>query len=314
MATGYVAGFTPPSRTDNLFSAFFQDEIRLSGSVWLTLGGKLEHNPYTGIETEPSARLVWSVPGGRQAVWAAASKALRQPARSDTGIENTVETLTLAPGELQEIRLQGNPHVQDEQLRDYELGYRAELAKNFSLDAATFLSFYHNLETLQPLQPSVIAGSPMQIIIPLLYANGGHAVDYGGELSINWNATSRWRISPGYSYLHATLRQNSAQDIPTNVIATDFPQNMVQVRSQINLTPKTQFDQSIYYTARLPGATIPGHARFDLRLSRRLSSATEVSIVGQNLLRPRTMEYGNSDGVIGAEAVRSIYGKITWRF
>jgi len=75
-----------------------------------------------------------------------------------------------------------------------------------------------------------------------------------------------------------------------------------------------EFDQSLYYTARLPGGTIPGHARLDLRLSKRFGESTEISIVGQNLLRPRTVEYGDSNALVGTQAVRSVYGKITWRF
>jgi len=40
----------------------------------------------------------------------------------------------------------------------------------------------------------------------------------------------------------------------------------------------------------------------------------EISLVGQNLLRPRTLEYGDSSGVLGTDAVRSVYAKIAWRF
>jgi len=52
----------------------------------------------------------------------------------------------------------------------------------------------------------------------------------------------------------------------------------------------------------------------DLRLGRHLSDATEISLVGQNLLRPRTLEFGDSQNVIGTQAVRSVYGQILWRF
>ena len=31
---------------------------------------------------------------------------------------------------------------------------------------------------------------------------------YGGELALTWKVSSRWRIAPGYSYLHASLRQD----------------------------------------------------------------------------------------------------------
>lgn len=315
LSEGYALAFSPPSQTDNLFSAFVQDEIQVSGSWWFTLGVKLEHNPYTGLETEPSVRLVWNPAGSRHTVWAAASKALRQPARTDTGIEAEVARLPDGPDSVQVVRLYGNPRIQDEELRDYELGYRSELTRTLSLDATAFLSFYRHLEDTE-LQPArILPGSPVQVLLPLLFESHASAVDYGGELSLNWNATSRWRISPGYSYLHATLRDGPvSQGLAGFALWSGFPQNMFQVRSLLNLTRRTEFDQSLYYTARLPGASLPGHARVDLRLARKLGERAEISVVGQNLLRPRTVEYGDSFGIVGTQAVRSVYGSVTWRF
>lgn len=315
LAAGYGIAFSPPSRTDNLFSVFFQDELRVSDSLWFTAGIKLEHNAYTGLETEPSVRLVWTPDASRHTIWASASKAVRQPSRADTAIDAVLESFPIGPDAVQVLRIYGNPKIKDEEARDYELGYRAAITKNLSLDAATFLTFFRNLNTIEPQPMKIIPGSPLQILIPMLYDNKAHAVDYGGELSLNWSATSRWRLSPGYSYLHATIHQDpTSQGLASFALANSFPQNMFQVRSQLNLTRKVQFDQSVYYTARLPGGGIPGHARLDLRLARRIGESAEVSLVGQNLLRPRSMEFGDSNSVIGTQVVRSVYGKITWRF
>ncbi len=315
LSPGYGISFSPPAQTGSLFSAFLQDEIRVSNSLWFTIGGKLEHNSYTGFQTEPSLRLLWTPPASRSTIWASASKAVRQPARADTAIETNLETIPIAPDAVQVLRLYGNPNIKNEEARDYELGYRSEFTKTLSLDVATFLTFYHHLETIEPQPMQIIPGSPMEFEIPMLYDNKAHAVDYGGELSLNWAVNSRWRITPGYSYLHATIRQDpSSQGLAGYAIATDFPQNMLQIRSQLNLGRKVEFDQSLYYTARLPGGSIPGHTRLDLRLARRISESAELSLVGQNLLRPRTIEYGDSFGIIGTQSVRSVYGQITWRF
>jgi iron complex outermembrane receptor protein len=315
LSPGYAIAFSPPSRTDNLFSAFLQNEIHVSNSLSFTIGGKLEHNAYTGLQTEPSVRLAWNAPGSRHTVWAAASKAIRQPARSDTAVVTDVQAVPMGPDSVQVSRLFGDPHIKNEELRDYELGYRSEFTNKLSLDVATFLSFYHHLQTLEPQPLVIIPGTPMQFLVPLIYDNKAHAVDYGGEVSLSWNASSRWRVSPGYSYLHATLRQDaSSQGLMEFSIANGFPQNMFQIRSQVNLSQRTEFDQSLYYTARLPGGTVPGHTRLDLRLARRLGESTEISVVGQNLLRPRSAEYGDSYGTVGTQSVRSVYGKITWRF
>lgn len=312
---GYATTFTPAFRSVNLFSVFAQDEIRISESLWFTLGAKLEHNVYTGFQVEPSARLAWSPAASRYTVWAAASKAIRQPARADDDVQANLETVPLSANSVELLRLIGNPQVKAEELRDYELGYRSELTKTLSLDVSTFLSFYHHLETIEPQNPVIIPGSPLIIEIPFLYENEAHAMDYGGEVSLTWKAAPRWRISPGYSYLHAMIRRDpTSQGQATSALPTDFPQTMLQIRSLFSPSRSMEFDQSLYYTARLPGGSIPGHARLDLRLARRLGESTEISVVGQNLLRARTLEYGNATYLEGTETMRSIYGKITWRF
>ena len=315
VSPGYPVAFSPPSQTASLFSGFLQDEIRVSDSLWFTIGCKLVHNAYTGLETEPSARLAWSPPGSRYTIWAAASKADRQPARADTSIQTDMARTPINSDLVYVVRFSGNPRIKDEQLRDYELGYRTELTKTLSFDGVTFLSFYHHLETIEPQPTLFIPGSPSVLLLPEMYDNKAHAVTYGGELSLRWNVNSRWRISPGYSYLHATIRQDpSSQGTVAYGLTDEFPQNMVQIRSSVNLPRKTEFDQSLYYTARLPGGKIPGHARLDLRLARHLGESAEISLVGQNLLRPRSMEYGDSFAIIGTQAVRSIFGQIAWRF
>jgi iron complex outermembrane receptor protein len=312
---GYFVGFSPPFRTTSLFNVFLQDEIRISDAVWLTVGAKLEHNAYTDFETEPSARLVWAPPGGRHSFWAAASKAIRQPSRVEADVQSNLQTIPLSASSVEVVRLVGNPGVKVEELRDYELGYRAELTRTLSLDVATFLSFYHHLNTIEPQAPIFIPGLPFIIQIPVLYENESHALDYGGELSLNWKASSRWKISPGYSYLHASIRQDpTTQGQNTANVVTDFPRSMFQIRSLFNLSRNTEFDQSLYYTARLPGGNIPGHARLDVRLARRIGESMEISIVGQNLLRPQTLEYGDASGIVGAQSIRSVYGVVKWHF
>jgi iron complex outermembrane receptor protein len=161
----------------------------------------------------------------------------------------------------------------------------------------------------------VVPGSPIKFEVPLMYDNKAHAVDYGGEVFLNWDAVPRWRISPGYSYLHATLRLDpTSQGTLGYDLASGFPQNMLQIRSRVDLSRAIQFDQSLYYIATPPTSTIPGHVRLDLRLARRLGESAEVSVVGQNLLRLRNAEYGDSFTVLATQQVRSVYGKITWRF
>ncbi len=91
---------------------------------------------------------------------------------------------------------------------------------------------------------------------------------------------------------------------PTITLDTGFPSHTAQLRSSLNLMRRMEFDQSLYYTARLPGGQIPGRARLDLRLARHLGESVEISVVGQDLLHARTMEHGDSWGIVATQVVR----------
>ena len=102
------------------FSGFAQDEIALRDRLHLTVGAKLEHNPYTDFEFQPSVRLAWKATD-RQTLWSAVSRAVRTPSRLD-------RDLVFLPGK----------DFHSEELVAYELGYRTQPAERLSLSIAAF--------------------------------------------------------------------------------------------------------------------------------------------------------------------------------
>src|SRR6185503_4138461 len=53
--------FLPDRRNLQLFSGFLQDEITLIPErLQFTLGSKIEHNDYSGVEVQPNARIAWT--------------------------------------------------------------------------------------------------------------------------------------------------------------------------------------------------------------------------------------------------------------
>ena len=78
--------FNPPMALENLASAFAQDEIEvIPGRLRLTLGGRVQREYSSEIDFQPDARLLWT-PTTRQAIWLAASRALRGISPSDTTV------------------------------------------------------------------------------------------------------------------------------------------------------------------------------------------------------------------------------------
>jgi iron complex outermembrane recepter protein len=122
---GYSIALGAGHRTSQLFSAFVMDEIKLTKSVALTIGTKLERNSYTGLEYEPSAQFVWT-PNRRQTLWASASKAIEQPSWYQEELRLDVVTFPVSQG-FGLYQILANPKLKATQLFDYEVGYRTQL-------------------------------------------------------------------------------------------------------------------------------------------------------------------------------------------
>ena len=115
--------FTPDARTDNLYTGFAQDEITLvPDRVRVTVGSKIEHNDYSGVELQPSARVAWT-PASDTTVWASVARAVRTPSRVET--DYTTTSLVAAGPTPTFVRLVPDPSFEAENLTAYEIGRAA---------------------------------------------------------------------------------------------------------------------------------------------------------------------------------------------
>jgi iron complex outermembrane receptor protein len=314
LGAGYALFYVPASRTDLLLSTFFQDELKITSALSFTVGSKFEHNAYTGFEFEPSAQLVWN-PAARQSLWLSAARAIRQPNAVDASIRDEAATFPTAPGSFGLVEVVGNPNQSVERLNDFEAGYRVQAGARLSLDAAVFLNFYHDLRTIQELQPYFVTspGTP-HLVQPAIFEDTGNAHGYGGELFVIWNPSSRWRITAGYSRIHLVVFKDTGNiDSEAGDTGDGTPQQQFQVRSALNLPHRFEWDGSLEYVGRLT-AGIPAYTRVDTRLGWRASEHLDFSVVGQNLLSPRHAEFPSDVGLNYTLVARSVFAKITWKF
>jgi iron complex outermembrane receptor protein len=313
---GYAIAYSPSSRSQNLSSAFIQDEIELADSLSLTLGSKLEHNTFTGFEAEPSGRLAWS-PTGHQTLWAAVSRAIRQPSRTDDDLRLDSAALPGPDGLSTLVSVFGSPNFKSEALLAYELGYRAEPIKRVSLDFATFYNVYHDLRTIEPGEPTFVLASPPYVLVPQMFSNGMHGQTFGAEASADWNVVKRWKLTGSYSWLNMRLQlyPSALDNSQAPAAAGQSPRHQFQVQSYLTLPRKFDFDSSLYYVDRLPVLNTPSYVRVDARLAWHPAGFLELSVVGQNLLDARHFEFTNiADQTQASQVKRSVYGKVTWRF
>jgi len=300
--------FFPTTLDHHLFSGFVQDEVSLVKKLTLTLGTKIEHNDYTGFEVEPSVRLSWT-PTEQQTVWAAVSRAIRAPSRIDRDVR--LPTPFFAP--LIDNLLIGGANFESETVIAYELGYRLQVASQFSISASTFYNVYDDIR-------STSLGPP-PFGLPLFYANNLEGDNYGLELSANYRVFDWWRLHGGFDLLREDIHVKSGQfDFNKGFNETADPKHQFSLRSSMDLPQNIEFDVALRYVDSfefnnngVPG-TVPSYFELETRLAWHPTKNLEVAIVGQNLLHDQHLEYVISSPNPREEIQRSIYGKVTWRF
>ena len=232
---GLFFGFEPPRRTLSWANLFVQDELALTEDLNLTLGLKLEHNDYTGMETLPNLRLAWR-PAAGQLVWGALSRAVRAPARLDRDIR-----LPPTPPYL----IAGGPDFVSEVANVFELGYRVQWAADWSGSATAFVTDWQRLRSGQPPPDAQVQ-------------NMIEGRTYGLEGWAQWQVRPAWRLSAGFTTLKKdlALRPGSTDPVgPSNL--GDDPSFQWSLRATLNPADGQELDVALRRVASLPQAAVP---------------------------------------------------------
>lgn len=294
------------------FNAFVQDEIDIvQEHLSLTLGSKFEHNDYTGVEIQPSGRLLWT-PTEKQTAWAAVSRATRTPSRFEDG--GRINLSSFQPPASPPILLSLFPaeELESEKLIAYEAGYRIEPVNRLSLDLAVFYNRYEDLSTyVTGANQFETTPPPGHVLIPLENRFDQSGETHGAEFQAQWQATDAWRLMAGYTWLQMNVE---------DAIDSDSPAHQFNIRSHLDITPDLELNGAIYFvdsTSHPSAATpvdTPGYLRFDLGLTWRPTTSLELAVWGQNLLESRHSEFFSFHTSAVAEVPRAVYGKLTWKF
>lgn len=284
----------------DLISGFIQGRTMLSTeeNVDLTLGSKFEHNDYTGMEIQPSARVAW-YPSKDDTVWASISRAVRIPSRNEDGIRLAVQSLGASF-----LTQQGNDQIDSEKLMAYEVGYRSRPINDWSFDTALF---YHDYEELRTFEPDGTA------VIPL--GNKGSAESYGIEIASYYTMSSQWRLAGSYTFTRAHIHvDSSSTDSFTEADEEKSPAHQFSIRSYYNLPYDLQFDTMFYWYDNVQSFDIDNYAKLDLRLGWRPVEGLELSLAGQNLLDSYHHEFGENIYTAKSEIGQSVYLKAALNF
>jgi iron complex outermembrane receptor protein len=317
--SSFTVSLLPSHNTLNQFSGFAQDEIGfLDRRVQLTIGSKLEHNDFTGLEVEPNARLLWNITPN-QSVWTAVSRAVRTPALTERGLRLISQVVPPGgPGNPTplpaEVAVFGSDQFQSEDLLAYEVGYRIQVA-NVSADIATFYNNYTHLRSAEPDVPFLETNpSPVHLVVPFVASNKMHGGTYGAEIFTEYKVIPKWKLSGSYSYLQMDIRKDttSMDPIPDDP-GLSSPRHQFYVRSSLDVFRHLTHDFTVRFVDDLSGINIPSYYSVDTHFGYALPRSFEISVGSQNLLNRQHLEFiPDFISTAPTEVKRSIYGSITW--
>jgi len=316
----FPLSFAPERRRDHLFSAFVQDEISLvPDRLRLTLGTKVEHNASTGVEIQPSARAIWT-PSRRQALWAAASRAVRTPTIAEDDVRLNVQTMPPgAPGNPFPapvlIRLVGDSDLDAEELYALEAGYRISPARTLSLDIAAFLNIYDRLRTFSAATPGFEAEPPPPHgLVPFVATNAGKGTSHGVEAAAGWAPMPWWTLDLAYTYLDLDLQNGGALGILDRVNGAS-PSHQLSLRSLVDLGSGWELDLWPRYVADLPSIDVESYVDLTARLGWRPRKGVDLSLIGQNLFDNRRQEFAPEFlSMTPTQVQRAVFARLTVGF
>jgi iron complex outermembrane receptor protein len=290
-------GFLPPQETLHLYSAFGQDEIVVvEKRLKLVVGSKFEHNDSTGWEVQPNVRVAWT-PTSRTTIWAAVSRAVRTPSRTDEDF-----FLSLTPTF---PVFAGGPNFVSEKVWAYELGWRLQPTHAISFSLATFYNEYSDLRSAEP------GTGPFNF--PIVLSNGVEGNTYGAEWSGVFQLNDAWQLKGGWTFLQKDLSvKPGSKDLNRATAESDDPEHQVTLQSTLRISPALEFDAVGRYVDVLASPPVASYLNLDLRIGWKLTANLELDLVGQNLLDNAHPEFVPASPS-PREVRRSVYAKAVWR-
>lgn len=322
--TGGVTGigFDPTHSTDNLVTAFVQNEIVLIQELLhLTVGSKFEHNDYSGFEVQPNVRLLLT-PLADHSFWASFGRSVRTPSRTEDDLFLTVPPVNLDPTNANQClppgmpcvfpQIVGNRDFDSEKLLAAQLGHRMRVLPRLFVDSVVFYHHYDDLLSVEPGTPFPQASPPPEhVILPLSIHNKLHGESYGLEIAADAFVTDSWILRSGYSFLQMDLeRGNGSADAATaGNTQESSPQNQFFLHSELDLPWNVSLDGNLRYVDNLPAQSTSSYVTFDVRAAWAITPQVEVSVVGQNLADGHHREFAG-----GTQVERSVYGQVRFQW
>lgn len=309
-----VVFFVPANRTYYTFNTFVEDDwVLRPDKLSLSVGAKAEHYTLAGFALQPTARLMWT-PTPRQGYWISASRAVRTPAHTDYAVRLRIAI----PGLPIPIELMGSDRFKPEAVTAIEGGARFQIRRRWGLDIAAFRHSYSGLHSYRMGAPILFGADPAaqeSVVIPAVTTNGLDGLNQGVEAVVHYDVRRGLRLSGSYSALFATTSYRQGLYAGNAFSFSDYtPEHQWYLRSAWDFARNWTADAVFYRTGELPGGVLPPYSRLDCRIARKFGEFAELSVGGQNLLRPFHREFVDNGSFPSALVYRNIGIEVRWHF
>jgi iron complex outermembrane receptor protein len=302
--------FTPDRFTARTYNAFVQDEIGwLDKTVRLTLGSKLESNAFSGMEIQPTARLLWA-PTPQHSVWTAASRAVRVPSRYELD-QFSIEDIEEEDDVLAYDLLIPSHRYKPEAVRGYEAGYRFLPIRQFSLDVSTFSNVYTDLQTVEHGE-QLGAEAPIRgLMTPMMFTNQGYGKVYGAEILAFWTISDRLQVSGSYSRLQMRMDSTGLPHNEDGIRMEElYSPNMFFARAYLDLPFAFELNGEVRRVGSIPGQEVDGYIDGNIHLSREMARGLRLHLSVDDAMHRRHAEWNEGELMVP----RAVRVGFTWGF
>lgn len=306
--------FERPDSVDTLSYLSLRDEAKwFAGKLTLMGGVRLEHNVYTGFETQPTVRLLYA-PSKPHTFWGAWSRAVRVPSR----IERDLHAIELGgfrvngvPG-LIEVRR--NDGYNSERNEEWTSGYRYQRRQSWSVDLALFHNKLTRLLSTEYGSVQMRREPELTLVLPVYSGNGRRGTSKGFEVQAMANPTPWWKVHGSYSYLSSFSYAVAGSLDPRLYLSGTEPRHQLKVRSLLNLGRNWEWDNTYIGVAGVSQVSLPSRNHLDSRLGYRPNRGMELSLTAQNLLNQRQVEFPSQLFQYAVPVRRTLIARWLFRF
>ena len=243
--------FFPDNYREDLWSLFFEDEIEITDSFRVTVGGRYDRHPLVGGHLTPRGNIFFS-PSTRHVFRISVARAFRNPAFVNSYLYMEYPTLVSLPEPYSAITVPftfvsvGDDSLEPEGIVAYEFGYRTNGIKGIVLTVNLFdnkyTNLFNNINTFEYYGAGeIFPGSPGGVITKRMinrFQNVGDARGLGGEINLDFRLNNHLSGFVNYAYVKIVNSQDDPRTTTINekdLVNTRYPMHKVNAGLKLKL-------------------------------------------------------------------------------